>query len=159
MPPHSTSPMVLPAKREGLLSTAASPAAPAPSTTVFSICNSSATAFSSAGSSTSRMSSTRSAITFEVKSPGTLTAIPSASVSPPQGRLAPLILSNIEGNSAACTPTTCMAGLAALATVAMPEISPPPPIGVTMQSISGITSSISSATVPAPAATCGSSKG
>ena len=40
-----------------------------------------------------------------------------------------------------------------------PDISPPPPIGTTIVSRSGASSSISSATVPAPAMICGSSNG
>ena len=41
----------------------------------------------------------------------------------------------------------------------MPEISPPPPIGVTKVSIAGTSSSISIATVPWPAMTAESSNG
>jgi len=52
-------------------------------------------------------------------------------------------------------PVILMHNRSARATVDIPEISPPPPIGTTMQSISGASSSISSATVPCPAATCG----
>ena len=50
-----------------------------------------------------------------------------------------------------------MPGLSALAAMAMPEISPPPPIGTTSVSISGAVPSISSASVPCPAITSGSS--
>ena len=52
-----------------------------------------------------------------------------------------------------------MSGLIALAAVAMPLISPPPPIGTTSTSRSGTAASISSATVPAPEITAGSSNG
>ena len=52
-----------------------------------------------------------------------------------------------------------MPGLAALAAVAMPPIRPPPPIGTTSTSRSGAAASISSASVPWPAITAGSSKG
>jgi hypothetical protein len=41
--------------------------------------------------------------------------------------------------------------------MAMPEIRPPPPIGTTRMSISGAAPSISSAIVPWPAITSGSS--
>ncbi len=54
---------------------------------------------------------------------------------------------------------TPIAGLTAFATVAMPEISPPPPIGTTSVSIAGTSSSISSATVPWPAMISASSYG
>ena len=47
----------------------------------------------------------------------------------------------------------------AVATVAIPEIRPPPPIGTISVSMSGASSSISSATVPCPAMMSGSSKG
>gem|GEM_PF-2205856 len=47
----------------------------------------------------------------------------------------------------------------ALAATAMPAIRPPPPTGTTMVSRSGCCSSISTATVPCPAATTGSSNG
>ena len=50
------------------------------------------------------------------------------------------------------------AGEIALAAVAMPEISPPPPIGTGSTSSSGASSSISRATVPWPAITSRSSK-
>ena len=50
-----------------------------------------------------------------------------------------------------------MPGLIALAATAMPEISPPPPIGTISTSRSGTAASISSATVPWPAMIRGSS--
>ena len=52
-----------------------------------------------------------------------------------------------------------MSGLTARAEIALPAISPPPPIGITSTSMSGASSSISSAMVPWPAITCGSSYG
>ncbi len=64
-----------------------------------------------------------------------------------------------DGYMAGSTPTMSMLGFTALAAVAMPEISPPPPMGIGSTSISGASSSISSATVPWPAITSGSSKG
>ena len=65
-----------------LCKTAASAAAPAPSTTDFSISSSIRTAFSSAGSSTSRMSETCCRMISRVISPGRFTAMPSAIVVP-----------------------------------------------------------------------------
>ena len=58
LPPHSTMPTVRPLKRSRCAHTAARPAAPAPSTTVFSMLMSRLTAFSICGSDTSTMSST-----------------------------------------------------------------------------------------------------
>ena len=91
--------------------------------------------------------------------PGSLTAMPSASVSPAQGRLVPRIRLYMEGNSRASTPITCIGRPCARATVAMPEMRPPPPIGVTNVSIAGASASISTAAVPAPAMMRGSSNG
>ncbi len=64
-----------------------------------------------------------------------------------------------EGYIAASTPITSISGFTALAAVAMPEISPPPPIGTGSTSMSGASSSISSAMVPWPAITSASSNG
>ena len=50
-------------------------------------------------------------------------------------------------------------GLIAFAAVAIPEISPPPPIGTTSMSRSGASASSSSAIVPCPAIMAGSSNG
>ena len=52
-----------------------------------------------------------------------------------------------------------MPGRAARAASAMPEISPPPPTATTSVSSPGTSRSISSAIVPCPAITCGSSYG
>ena len=54
---------------------------------------------------------------------------------------------------------TSIDGLTDLAAIAVPEMSPPPPIGMTNVSRLGTASSISSTMVPAPAMICGSSKG
>jgi len=59
----------------------------------------------------------------------------------------------------ACTPTRRTRGASALSASAMPLISPPPPIGTTSVSSSGTSSRISSAIVPWPSITAGSSKG
>ena len=63
----------------------------------------------------------------------------------------------IDGQAAAWTPTISIAGLSALAAVATPAISPPPPIGTTSTSSSGTSASISSPIVPWPAMIAGSS--
>ena len=55
------------------------------------------------------------------------------------------------------TPMICNSGFSDLAATAIPEISPPPPIGTTSVSSCGTEASISSAMVPCPAMTCGSS--
>ena len=79
LPPHSTRPT---RGRRSARDTpsAASPAAPAPSTTVFSISRSVRIASSIASSSTSRMSPTSASMIGKVSSPGALTAMPSAIV-------------------------------------------------------------------------------
>mmetsp|Transcript_11152 Transcript_11152/g.68697 ORF Transcript_11152/g.68697 Transcript_11152/m.68697 type:complete len:250 (-) Transcript_11152:3967-4716(-) len=56
-------------------------------------------------------------------------------------------------------PITCMLGLMALAATAMPESRPPPEMGATITSRCGTCASISTATVPWPAMTRGSSNG
>ncbi|MCY1384504.1 hypothetical protein D9M69_727670 [compost metagenome] len=89
--------------------------------------------------------------------PGEATAMPSAIVLTPMGRCVPLMALYIEGKRSVCTPMTSMPGRIALAAVAMPAISPPPPIATTRQSRSGCTRSISSATVPWPAMMASSS--
>ena len=97
LPPHRTMPIFLPAKYSGFAMTAARPAAPAPSTTVFSIWSSRLTALSSCASLTSWISSTSPRITCEVNAPGTLTAIPSASVSPSHAICLPWSSAYIDG--------------------------------------------------------------
>ena len=82
LPPLSTRPTLRPAKRPGASSTAARPAAPAPSTTVFSISRSVTIACSRRASDTSTMSSTCRRISAIVSDPGRSTAMPSAMVVP-----------------------------------------------------------------------------
>jgi hypothetical protein len=115
------------------------------------------TAFSIWGSETSTMSSTSRRTIGSVIFPGAFTAMPSARVSPRIGKLSPLMALYIDGYSMASTPITCRSGFRLLAAIAIPEMSPPPPIGTTRVSISGAVPSISSATVPCPAMTSGSS--
>ena len=62
------------------------------------------------------------------------------------------------GEAAASTPITRAPGQRSFTTVATPEIIPPPPMGTTSLVTSGTCSSISSAMVPCPAITAGSSK-
>ena len=83
-----------------------------------------------------------------VISPGILTAIPSAIVSP-------VILSclffnklYIAGNFFVCIPYIFILGLIDFAAIAIPEINPPPPIGIIKQSRSGILSKNSIPIVP-----------
>ena len=58
-------------------------------------------------------------------------------------------------SAAVCTPTTWMRGLVSLSAQAMPEMSPPPPMGTTTISMKGFCSSSSRPMVPWPAMTCG----
>ena len=57
--------------------------------------------------------------------------------------------------AAVCTPITWMRGLVSLSAQAMPEMSPPPPMGTTTTSRYGHCSSSSRPMVPWPAMTCG----
>ena len=86
-----------PLNRSGAFSTAARPAAPAPSTTVFSMLINRLTARSISCSETSTMSSTSSRTIACVMRPGALTAMPSASVSPRIGSRVPLMALYMEG--------------------------------------------------------------
>ena len=156
-PPERMSPTRLSLNRSFCWARAASPAAPAPSTTVFSTSRRSRTAVSISSSSTRKMSSTCSRTMGRVRSPGRLTAIPSAMVWMPHWMVLPLTARAMEGNRAAWTPKTLMEGLSALAAMAFPEISPPPPMEIMRASRSGKSSSISRAMVPCPAMICSSS--
>ena len=117
------------------------------------------TAASSAGSSTRIMSSHSARMISRLIAPGLLTAIPSARVWPPAAAARPFNALWTAGYIAASTPITSISGLIALAAVATPEISPPPPTGMINTARSGLASSISSPTVPWPAITAGSAKG
>ena len=65
----------------------------------------------------------------------------------------------IAADSSGSTPMTCASGRRPLTAVAIPAISPPPPIGTMTVSTSGMSSTISRPTVPWPAAISGSSYG
>ena len=77
---------------------------------------------------------------------------------PPMLGRAPVMRAVKEGYMAASSPTMRMSGEIALAAVPMPEISPPPPMGMGRTWRSGASSSISSAAVPWPAMTSRSLK-
>jgi len=79
---ESTTPIFRPRNNSGLPSTAASDAAPAPSTTVFSISRSRTRALSISSSRTSNTSLTSASTTRFANGPGRFTAIPSAIVCP-----------------------------------------------------------------------------
>ena len=83
LPPLSTTADVRSRNVAGYSSSAASPAAPAPSRIVFSISTPSAIASSMRCSDTTTMSSTSSATMPRVSAPGSATAMPSAIVGPP----------------------------------------------------------------------------
>ena len=157
LPPHSTRPTFLPWKRWRCASTAASPAAPAPSTTVFSISSSSTMACSMSPSSTSRIALTSSRTIGSVSLPGSFTAMPSAIVVVPNSGTKPWIAQYMEGKRVVSAPNTSIAGLTPLAATAIPAMMPPPPIGTTSTSRSGCAASISRAMVPCPAITFSSS--
>ncbi len=90
-------------------------------------------------SSTVTISSTSSRMSGSVRSPGRLTAMPSAIVratgtatgSPAASEPA------TAAQPAACTPTIRTSGIRALTASAMPPIRPPPPIGTTSRPRSG----------------------
>ena len=132
LPPHSTRPTLRPAKRCGCFSSAASPAAPAPSTTVFSISSSITIACSMSPSSTSTRSSTRRRMISRVICPGWPTAMPSAIVLLPCGMRGALdgIDHRREARRLHADRSRCP-GLSARAAVAMPLIRPPPPTATT----------------------------
>jgi len=108
-------------------------------------------------SDTSTMSSTSRLTIARVSSPGSLTAMPSASVALAVGISTPLKSAYIDGNWSVCTPMIEIPGFSARAAVAMPEMSPPPPMATQRQSSSGRCLSISIAIVPCPAMTSASS--
>ena len=86
-----------------------------------------------------------------------VTAMPPAMVGRSGASGKPARRRYIDGPAAAWTPTTSIEGAFALAAVATPAISPPPPIGTTSTSRSGTSASISRPIVPWPAMIAGSS--
>ena len=126
---------------------AATPAAPAPSTTSFVRSAKRTIASAICSSSTATISSSVSPRISIVSSPGSLTAIPSAIEKPEPPGIVP----------AARTPTIRSPGRTARSASEMPDASPPPPIGITTVSRSSTCSAISSPIEPCPAITNGSS--
>ena len=124
LPPQSTRPTLRPRKRSGCFSSAASGAAPAPSTTVFSISSSSTIACSMSPSSTSRMSATCARDDRARELPGSFTAMPSAMVEAANCGSVPFIAWYIAGKRTTSTPTTSIEGFIALAAIAMPGDEP-----------------------------------
>src|SRR4051812_30867650 len=142
-------------------SSAATPTAPAPSTTslAFSMHSTMASATSSSGTTTTSSSQRRTS--GSVRSPGRLTAMPSAIVNAeetPTGSPRRSDSANAATVST-CTPTTSTSGRCALIAMATPLDSPPPPTGTTTFARSGTSSSNSSPSVPWPAMTSASSNG
>ena len=161
LPPESTSATRRPASPSGRLSSAASGAAPAPSTTVFSISSRSRIALASSSSFTVTTSSAYRAARSKVTSPTRRTAMPSAIVGAAGTRTRCRACSErcIAGMASASTPITRTAGRRALIASATPAMSPPPPTGTTTASRSSTWSSSSRPSVPCPATTRASSNG
>ncbi len=159
LPPHSTMPTVLPLNCSRCCNSAATPVAPAPSVTVFSISISRAIASSIVDSSTSNTSFTNARAIVIGISPVSRTAKPSAIVSVPTFTASPRNRCDIAGNVLDSTPMISMLGFTPRAATAQPAIRPPPPTGIMSVSSCGAASSISSASVPCPAMMYGSSYG
>ena len=141
--------------------TAATPTAPAPSTTSFAFSISSTIASATSSSGTTTTSSNHERISESVRSPGRLTAMPSAIVSF-DGAATGSPRRSDSGYGAmlsTCTPTISTSGRADFTATAIPDASPPPPTGTTTFARSWTSSSSSNPSVPWPATTSGSSKG
>src|SRR4051812_12038796 len=140
---------------------AATPTAPAPSTTSFAFSMQSTIASATSSSGTTTTSSSQCRTSGRVSSPGRFTAMPSAIVSA-DGTPTDSPRRNDSANAATvstCTPTTSTSGRCALIAIATPLDSPPPPTGTTTFARSGTSSSSSSPSVPCPAMTSASSNG
>ena len=107
------------------------------------------------------MSSSHSPSSGSVRSPGRLTAIPSAIVSAESAATGSPRRSDsgYGAHAATCTPTTSTSGRADFTAIATPAASPPPPTGMTTRARSGTCSSSSSPSDPWPATMSGSSNG
>ena len=134
------------AKRARLRSRAASGAAPAPSTTVFSISSSSTIASSISPSSTSRISATFFAMISRVSAPGLLHRDAVGDGGSGELRRGSLhrVVHRGKAHHLHAHHFDARASRA-FAAMAMPEMSPPPPIATTSTSSSGCAASISSA--------------
>ena len=134
---------------------AATGVAPAPSATVFWFSMRESMAAHISSSLTVTISSTYCWHSSKVSLPGVRTRMPSAMVS----RSGTVMIfpmrtdSYMEPTAAACTPTTWQEGFRLFTAKAMPEMSPPPPIGQTICSTSCSCSNISRPMVPWPAMT------
>ena len=159
LPPQITVPTFLPENISLFFIIAATPAAPAPSATTLSFSNKELMAFSSSNSLMSKISSTWSFIISEVIFPGLFTAMPSAKVSPKISRSFLWITLYIDGNFSVCTPNILILGFRLLAIIDIPDIKPPPPIGMTRSSKFLMSSISSKPSVPCPITTFGSSYG
>ena len=151
LPPESTATVVPVAA--GLIcppSSAATPTAPAPSTTSLQRSSSSAIASAVSSSPTITNSSASSVRIGSVIPPGRLTAMPSAIVSAEEASIgSPAAIDSGNGaHAAACTPTICTSGLTSLIASATPAASPPPPTGITTLARSGTSSSSSRPSEP-----------
>ena len=160
LPPVKGTSTFLPLSLTVPLNRAATPTAPAPSTSNLLRSMRSRTAAIISSSFTRTTSSTRRWIIEKVSSPGRFTAIPSAMVA---------IVGRVDSSPAsrevrqldapaACTPMIVILGRSARAAIAIPAMRPPPPMGTTIASASGKSLNISKPSVPCPAITSGSSK-
>ena len=150
LPPEITHTAFLPLMSTLLYIAAATETAPAPSATIlcFSISFRIAEAISS--SVTVTTPSTYFWHIANVRSPGCLTAIPSAIVlTEARASVLPTFRAFcMEGAPAACTPYTLQLGLICFTAKATPPIRPPPPMGTRTTSASFTCSIISRPTVP-----------
>ena len=155
LPPHRHTATFFPLSSSTFpASTAARPAAPAPSCTSFSCSTSRRSATEMSFSETVTSLSTRGRSTSNERGPTVGTARPSARVGPGMVTFVALpsrIAAAMLGHRSGSTPMICTFGLMVFTASAMPAMSPPPPTGTTMASISLASSRISSPTEPAPA--------
>ncbi|MNW56829.1 hypothetical protein D3C74_345750 [compost metagenome] len=145
----------------GSASSAATPAAPAGSTTSLARSVIISSARDSSSSVTVRTSEPSSDTIENGTGPGVPTAMPSAMVERASDVVGTPAASDpgYAAARAAWTPTTLTWGAASAMAAATPATSPPPPSGMTTVRTSGTCSRISSASVPWPATTSGWSNG
>mmetsp|Transcript_8444 Transcript_8444/g.35325 ORF Transcript_8444/g.35325 Transcript_8444/m.35325 type:complete len:447 (+) Transcript_8444:1363-2703(+) len=154
-PPHKSTATFLPLSSGSFpASTAAMPAAPAPSWMSFSSSTRRRSATDMSFSDTVTSLSTRVRSTSKDLGPTAGTARPSASVGPGIVTLTTSpasIAAAMDAQRLGSTPMICTFGLMVLTASATPAMSPPPPTGTTMASMFSASSRISSPTDPAPA--------
>ncbi len=160
LPPDSTT-AIGGVSFSGRSSRAATPAAPAGSTTCLARSRHSSRARDRLSSDTVSTSAPSSHSMLRASSPGRATAIPSAMVGPPVTGtgVRAAIDSGYGATSSACTPVILMSGSVPRAAIAIPAASPPPPTGTTIVRTPGHCSAISRPTVPCPAMMSGCSNG